>query len=138
MTDNTPLKKMTKTDAEWRKILSPELYRVARQQGTERPHVGEYTNVFNHGHYVCACCNTKLFDSTMKFPTHCGWPSFAKPISEEVIDEHEDRSHGMQRTEVTCHGCDAHLGHVFPDGPREMGGLRYCINSISLKLIETD
>ena len=127
-----------KTDAEWKAILSPDLYYVARQKGTERPHVGEYTNVFQSGYYVCACCDTKLFDSDSKFSTHCGWPSFAKPTTPDVLDEHSDYSHGMTRTEVTCHACDAHLGHVFPDGMPEMGGLRYCINSISLKLIETE
>ena len=127
-----------KTDTEWRKILSPELYHVARESGTQRPHTGDYDNTFDEGVYVCACCDAPLFDSTMKFPTHCGWPGFAKPVSDTTISEHTDTSFGMTRSEVKCHACDAHLGHVFPDGPTDMGGLRYCINSISLKLIEKE
>ena len=125
-----------KTDSEWKKILSPELYHVARESGTQPPHTGAYDHTFDDGIYVCACCDKPLFDSTMKFPTHCGWPGFAKPVSGTTIDEYTDTSYGMNRTEVKCHNCDAHLGHVFPDGPTDMGGLRYCINSISLKLVE--
>ena len=124
-----------KTDAQWREILPPELYYVARENGTERPHTGAYNNTFDHGDYVCACCDAKLFNGDMKFPTHCGWPGFAKPATDTAVDEYTDTSHGMVRTEVKCHNCDAHIGHVFPDGPSDMGGLRYCINSISLKFI---
>lgn len=124
-----------KTNAQWKKILPPDLYYVARQQGTERPHTGQYTDTFTAGTYVCACCDSPLFSSEFKFPTSCGWASFAQPLIPDRVNAHPDHSHGMNRVEVTCHACDAHLGHVFPDGPEHMGGLRYCINSISLKLI---
>ena len=128
-----------KTDAQWKEILDPELYHVARNAGTQAPFTGKYTDVYTQGAYHCACCDAPLFESTMKFPTHCGWPGFAKPIKGAGVNEHVDTSIiGRPRTEVTCDECDAHLGHVFPDGPAEMGGLRYCINSISLVLKETD
>lgn len=124
--------KKLKSNEEWAKTLSPELYRVAREKGTERPFTGKYTDEKAQGTYHCACCGAPLFQSDNKFDSGCGWPSFDAPAG--AIDEHRDLSHGMIRTEVTCASCDAHLGHVFPDGPRETTGLRYCINSISLDL----
>lgn len=124
--------KVKKTDAEWRTQLSEEQYRVTRHAGTERAFTGEYWNHKEGGKYFCVCCGAELFTSEEKFDSGCGWPSFVAPAPEANIDEHEDTSHGMVRTEVTCHNCDAHLGHVFPDGPPDRGGQRYCINSASL------
>ncbi len=125
-----------KSDEEWGEILSDKLFYVARKKGTQPPFTGKYDNVFDDGVYVCTCCDEPLFSSDTKFPTHCGWPGFAKPISQESVSEHLDNSLDMQRTEIVCSSCDAHLGHMFNDGPKEMGGMRYCINSISLKLIK--
>jgi peptide-methionine (R)-S-oxide reductase len=124
--------KLLKTDKEWSEILPDELYRVAREKGTERPFVGKYTDEKARGTYLCACCGAPLFESENKFDSGCGWPSF--DAAKGKIEEHRDLSHGMVRTEVTCATCDAHLGHVFPDGPKETTGLRYCINSVSLEL----
>ncbi len=118
---------------DWRTRLTPEQYRVAREKGTERPFTGEYWNCNDPGTYVCICCGAPLFDATHKFDAGCGWPSFSQPLVAENIAEVQDSSHGMRRTEVMCSQCSAHLGHVFPDGPRPTG-LRYCINSVSLKL----
>ena len=126
-------KKVDKTDAEWRAQLTPEQYRVMREKGTERPHTGKYAQTTDAGTYRCAGCGEPLFASETKFDAHCGWPSFTAPIDGTAVADAEDRSHGMRRTEVLCSSCDAHLGHVFPDGPGP-GGLRYCINSASLDL----
>ena len=125
--------KITKTEVEWRKELTPEQYHVLREKGTERPFTGEYEDTSTPGMYKCAACGEELFTSEAKFDSGCGWPSFYEPQSEAKIDEHEDNSFGMRRVEVTCSRCGSHLGHVFPDGPRPTG-LRYCINSVSLKL----
>ena len=128
-TMNNPV---TKTDAEWRQQLTPEQYRVLRQKGTEQAFTGQYVNTKDAGSYRCAACGEVLFFSDTKFDSGCGWPSFFQPANTNVIAETSDNTHGMVRTEVTCSKCGGHLGHVFDDGPNPTG-LRYCINSASLK-----
>ncbi|MDJ0975449.1 MAG: peptide-methionine (R)-S-oxide reductase MsrB [Planctomycetota bacterium] len=126
--------KVTKTEDEWREQLTREQYHVTRQSGTERAFTGEYWDTKTKGTYRCICCELPLFTSDAKFDSGCGWPSFFQPTEGFHITEHEDTSFGMRRVEVRCRRCDAHLGHVFPDGPPPTG-LRYCINSASIDLV---
>ena len=127
---------MKKAKKEWKKKLTKAQYHILREKGTERPFTGIYWNHFEKGIYKCAGCGTPLFSSETKFDSSCGWPSFSSPLEEEIIQEETDLSHGMVRTEVLCQKCGGHLGHVFKDGPEDRGGLRYCINSVSLDFIE--
>ena len=126
-------KRVEKSPEEWAKILTKEQFRITRNKGTERPYSGELCSVYEEGKYNCVCCGSSLFDSTIKFESSSGWPSFTQPIQENAIKYHKDATLGMVRVEVLCNVCDAHLGHVFPDGP-EPSGLRYCINSESMVL----
>ncbi len=127
-----PDRRVEKTDEEWRKELSPEVFAVTRAKGTERPFSGEFCEAFEPGKYSCTCCDTLLFDSEEKFESGTGWPSFTQPVKRNNVAYKKDSSHGMIRVEILCNICDSHLGHVFPDGPAP-SGLRYCVNSLSLK-----
>lgn len=130
-------KKVSKSDAEWRKALSSEAYRVMREAGTERPFTGRYWNSKAQGTYQCAGCGQPLFHSKTKFESGTGWPSFWEPIAEDLVETETDNSHGMVRTEVQCSACGGHLGHIFPDGPQPTGQ-RYCLNSAALTLEEDE
>jgi peptide-methionine (R)-S-oxide reductase len=125
--------KLTKSEAEWRQQLTPEQYHITREKGTEHAFTGEYWDEHRAGTYHCRCCGEPLFDSATKFESGSGWPSFYAPIEDEAVAAHDDTSYGMKRTEATCAKCGAHLGHIFPDGPRPTGQ-RFCMNSASLKL----
>ena len=129
--------KVQKTDDEWREQLTDEQYHVTRQAGTERAFTGQYCNTKEKGVYLCVCCGNELFQSDTKYDSGSGWPSFWEPIQKDRVDEKADNSHGMVRTEVTCARCDAHLGHVFEDGP-DPTGLRYCMNSASMDFREEE
>jgi peptide-methionine (R)-S-oxide reductase len=130
--------KMILTDAEWRAKLTPEQYAVLRQAGTERAFTGKYEKNKAAGEYACAGCGQPLFESADKFDSGSGWPSFVRPAGDDAVSEDRDATHGMVRTEVVCSRCQGHLGHVFPDGPRDQGGLRYCINSAALDFTPED
>ena len=125
---------MVKTDTEWKRILTPEQYHVLREKGTERPFTGQYANSHDKGTFVCAGCGNLLFASNTKFDSGTGWPSFWAPLSQDSVEEKSDNSLFMRRTEVLCKRCGGHLGHVFDDGPKP-SGLRYCMNSVAMKLV---
>ena len=127
-----PDKRVEKSEVEWKALLSPEVFQITRLKGTERAHSSELCNLFSKGIYSCACCETELFDSSEKFQSGTGWPSFTEPIKPNAVAYRADNSYGMRRVETLCNTCGAHLGHVFPDGPAP-SGLRFCINALSLK-----
>jgi len=129
-----PPRRVERSPEEWREVLTPEQFEVTRLAGTERPFSSEMCSRFEPGRYACVCCGTVLFDSAEKFESGTGWPSFTKPVEAEVVAHQRDDAHGMRRVEVTCNVCDAHLGHVFPDGPPP-SGLRYCMNALSLQKV---
>ena len=128
-----PDRRVEKTEDEWKALLTPEQFRITRLKGTERSFSGELCSIYSPGLYTCICCDTELFDSSIKYDSGTGWPSFSQPVKENAIQYEKDSSLGMIRMEVMCNTCDAHLGHVFPDGP-EPSGLRYCINSAAIRL----
>ncbi|RLA10049.1 MAG: peptide-methionine (R)-S-oxide reductase [Gammaproteobacteria bacterium] len=132
------MEKIVKTEEAWQAELAPDQYQVCRRQGTEPAFTGQYWDTKEDGVYRCSCCGEPLFDSATKFDSGSGWPSFWQPLNDEGVETQTDQAHGMVRTEVHCRRCDAHLGHVFPDGPKEETGLRYCINSLSLDLKARD
>ncbi|WP_436639922.1 peptide-methionine (R)-S-oxide reductase MsrB [Microbaculum sp. FT89] len=134
MSDQSERPKVAKSDQEWRERLTPEQYRVTRKHGTERAFTGPYWDDKDPGTYLCVCCGAPLFDAGTKYESGTGWPSFYAPLSADAVIEHEDRSLFMRRTEVRCASCDAHLGHVFADGPQPTG-LRYCLNGTALKKV---
>lgn len=137
MTEDPPKDKITKTDAEWQAELTPEQYHVARKHGTEQAFTGPYWDEKKPGLYTCVCCGEPLFSAETKFDSGTGWPSFSAPVSDGAVEAHEDNSHFMRRTEIRCARCEAHLGHVFPDGPQPTG-LRYCMNGTALKFSPKD
>ena len=132
-----PDRRVEKTDDQWRDLLSPEQFYVTREHGTERPFSSEMCSRFEPGRYACVCCDTLLFDAESKFESGTGWPSFTQPVADNVIAYVVDTSHGMTRVETLCNSCDAHLGHVFPDGPPPTG-LRYCMNAVALRKLGDD
>jgi peptide-methionine (R)-S-oxide reductase len=132
--NEVPPKRVSKSEEEWKEVLTPEEFQVCRKKGTERAFSGEYCEAHLPGIYACRCCGTVLFDSLTKFESKSGWPSFTQPLESNVIKYTNDKSFGMTRIEVECNVCDCHLGHVFPDGPPPTG-LRFCINSVSIKLV---
>ena len=132
-----PPRRVERSEDEWRALLAEDRFYVTRLKGTERPHSSEMCSLFTPGRYACGCCATELFDSTSKFESGTGWPSFTQPVDDAVIAHHADTNHGMTRSETTCNVCDAHLGHVFPDGP-EPSGLRFCMNALALDKIAQD
>lgn len=136
--ENTKMtKKINKTDAEWKEILSPQQYHILREKGTDRPGDFGYTNTFDKGTYFCAACNAQLFKSNSKYESHCGWPSFDDAIK-GAIHFNSDMTLGMVRTEITCATCEGHLGHIFDDGPKETTGKRYCVNTTSIKFVKSN
>jgi peptide-methionine (R)-S-oxide reductase len=130
------IKKVEKTEEEWKQILTPEQYRILRQKGTDMPSQGGYTSHFDKGTYHCAACNQQLFESNSKFESHCGWPSFDDAI-DGTVKFVLDKSHGMIRTEIICASCGGHLGHIFNDGPKETTGQRYCVNTTSITFVKS-
>ena len=130
-----PERVVSKSEEEWKAQLSDEEYRITRLKGTERPHSSEMCSLFEPGIYGCVCCDTLLFDGQEKFESGTGWPSFTQPVKENAVAYHSDNSYGMRRIEALCNTCQAHLGHVFPDGPAP-SGLRYCMNAVSLKKMD--
>ncbi len=135
-TNQPKIKSMKKTEAEWKKELTPQEYYVLREKGTDRAGNGGYTKHFEKGTYLCAACDSQLFKSNTKYESHCGWPSFDDAIP-GTVEMTPDYSHGMIRTEITCKACDGHLGHIFDDGPKETTGKRYCVNTTSIKFVKS-